>query len=62
MPPARIILVRHGEARAGIEHVIGGDEGCLGLTERGREQDPGISDGMHYDDLDGHGAPSGGVS
>ena len=38
MPATRIILVRHGEARAGVEHVIGGDKGCRGLTEHGRVQ------------------------
>ncbi len=33
-----LVLVRHGEARAGVERFVGGDTGCKGLTERGREQ------------------------
>ena len=34
----RIILVRHGEAVVNISGVIGGHEGCTGLTPKGREQ------------------------
>jgi probable phosphoglycerate mutase len=33
-----LILVRHGEARAGVDHIIGGRNGCKGLTDHGREQ------------------------
>jgi probable phosphoglycerate mutase len=33
-----LILVRHGEAHAGFEGVIGGPKGCTGLTDRGRQQ------------------------
>jgi probable phosphoglycerate mutase len=33
-----LVLVRHGEARAGVERFVGGDTGCKGLTDRGREQ------------------------
>jgi probable phosphoglycerate mutase len=33
-----LVLVRHGEARAGVERFVGGDNGCKGLTDRGREQ------------------------
>jgi broad specificity phosphatase PhoE len=34
----RLVLVRHGEARAGVEHFIGGHASCKGLTGRGRNQ------------------------
>src|SRR4051812_6666255 len=34
----RLVLVRHGEARAGVEHFIAGHDACTGLTERGRDQ------------------------
>jgi len=44
MPGTRIILVRHGEARAGVDHVIGGDKGCRGLTELGRAQAGALRD------------------
>jgi probable phosphoglycerate mutase len=38
-PPAtRLLLVRHGEGRANVEHVIGGTRGCTGLTPAGRAQ------------------------
>jgi broad specificity phosphatase PhoE len=33
-----LVLVRHGEARAGVDRVIGGPDGCKGLTGRGRRQ------------------------
>lgn len=44
MSETRIVLVRHGEARAGVERVIGGDKGCRGLTEAGREQAAALRD------------------
>ncbi len=34
----RLVLVRHGEARASVDQVIGGPNGCKGLTGRGRRQ------------------------
>jgi broad specificity phosphatase PhoE len=34
----RLILVRHGDAYAGFDGVIGGPTGCTGLTDRGRQQ------------------------
>jgi broad specificity phosphatase PhoE len=34
----RLILVRHGDAYAGFEGVIGGPRGCRGLTPLGRRQ------------------------
>ena len=37
-------MVRHGEARAGVDRIIGGERGCRGLTERGREQAVALRD------------------
>ena len=34
----RLVLVRHGDAYAGFHGVIGGPNGCTGLTPHGREQ------------------------
>jgi probable phosphoglycerate mutase len=34
----RLILVRHGDAHAGLHGVIGGPRGCAGLTDKGRHQ------------------------
>lgn len=34
----RLVLVRHGDAYAGFEGVIGGHRGCRGLTPLGRQQ------------------------
>ncbi len=34
----RLILVRHGDAHAGLHGVIAGPRGCRGLTELGRDQ------------------------
>jgi broad specificity phosphatase PhoE len=34
----RLILVRHGESEHGRRRLIAGRSGCLGLTERGKEQ------------------------
>ena len=34
----RLVLIRHGEARAAIEQVIAGERGCTGLSELGRHQ------------------------
>jgi probable phosphoglycerate mutase len=34
----RVVLVRHGEARCNVEGIVGGLQGCRGLTERGRSQ------------------------
>jgi len=35
---ARLVLVRHGQARAAVESVVGGPRGCQGLTELGMAQ------------------------
>lgn len=34
----RLLLVRHGEAGCNVAGVVGGPQGCTGLTELGREQ------------------------
>jgi probable phosphoglycerate mutase len=34
----RLLLIRHGQGRANIEHVIAGLRGCTGLTPTGRVQ------------------------
>ncbi len=34
----RLVLVRHGQARAAVDGVAGGARGCQGLTELGRAQ------------------------
>ena len=46
----RLILVRHGEAHAGFTGVIAGPTGCLGLTERGREQAEALRDRLATSD------------
>src|SRR5215211_3780586 len=40
----RLILVRHGEAHAGFQGVIGGPRGCAGLTPHGRRQAEALRD------------------
>jgi probable phosphoglycerate mutase len=40
----RLILVRHGDAHAGFSGVIGGREGCTGLTDLGRRQAEALRD------------------
>ncbi len=40
----RLILVRHGEAYAGFQGVIGGPTGCAGLTPHGRRQAEALRD------------------
>lgn len=34
----RLILIRHGEAHTNVNGIIGGHDGCTGLTDTGREQ------------------------
>lgn len=34
----RLLLVRHGEANAAVERIIGGRRGCTGLSKLGRSQ------------------------
>ena len=33
--PTRLVLIRHGESRSTVDRVVGGHEGCSGLTDRG---------------------------
>ncbi len=40
----RLILVRHGDAYAGFHGVIGGPNGCSGLTSLGRQQAEALRD------------------
>lgn len=40
----RLVLIRHGEAEAAIQRVVGGEKGCTGLTERGRRQCEALRD------------------
>lgn len=42
--PTRLILVRHGEARAWEDQIVGGTRGCQGLTARGRMQAEALRD------------------
>lgn len=44
MGSTRIILVRHGDAHAGFHGVIGGAQGCAGLTDLGRRQAAALRD------------------
>ncbi|WP_239163185.1 histidine phosphatase family protein [Paractinoplanes rishiriensis] len=37
-PVTRLLFVRHGESHHSLDGVIGGPEGCRGLTDRGRAQ------------------------
>ncbi|QMU69769.1 histidine phosphatase family protein [Streptacidiphilus sp. P02-A3a] len=36
--PTRVLLVRHGQARANVERIIAGPRGCTGLTDTGRTE------------------------
>ena len=38
MEGTRIVLVRHGESRAQELGILGGHDGCTGLSDLGREQ------------------------
>ena len=40
----RLVLVRHGESRATVDEIIGGHDGCKGLTDRGRRQAEALRD------------------
>jgi probable phosphoglycerate mutase len=33
-----LVLIRHGESRATVEQIVGGHEGCTGLSDLGRRQ------------------------
>jgi len=36
--PTRLVLIRHGESRSSVDRVVGGHQGCGGLTDAGRAQ------------------------
>ena len=38
MDGTRVVLIRHGESRAQEQRIIGGHDGCAGLSELGRRQ------------------------
>src|SRR5687767_2479115 len=40
----RLVLVRHGEAQSHVDHVVGGDRGCTGLSDLGRRQAGALRD------------------
>ena len=45
----KLILVRHGDAFAGLRGVIPGPLGCLGLTDLGRRQATALHDSIAAD-------------
>jgi probable phosphoglycerate mutase len=42
--PTRLVLIRHGESRSTVDRVVGGHEGCGGLTDRGVLQAKALSE------------------
>jgi 2,3-bisphosphoglycerate-dependent phosphoglycerate mutase len=36
--PTRVVLIRHGESQVAVDQVVGGHEGCTGLSDLGRRQ------------------------
>ncbi len=44
---SRIVLIRHGEAECNINRVVGGRQGCTGLTELGRRQVAALADRLY---------------
>lgn len=51
LPPGpgstRIVLIRHGEAECNVNRVVGGVEGCTGLTALGRRQVAELADRLY---------------
>ena len=43
-PDTRLVLIRHGESRSAVDRVVGGHQGCKGLSERGRRQAEALRD------------------
>ncbi|MFI9644617.1 histidine phosphatase family protein [Micromonospora sp. NPDC051925] len=37
-PTTELVIARHGEAACNVAGIVGGEHGCTGLTDRGREQ------------------------
>jgi 2,3-bisphosphoglycerate-dependent phosphoglycerate mutase len=44
LTPTRLVLIRHGESRASVDEIVGGHEGCRGLSDRGRRQVEALRD------------------
>ena len=42
--PTRLVLIRHGESRSSVDRVVGGHQGCGGLTDAGRAQAEALRD------------------
>ena len=42
--PARLVLIRHGESNATVQRVVGGHQGCTGLSPLGRRQAEALRD------------------
>jgi 2,3-bisphosphoglycerate-dependent phosphoglycerate mutase len=51
VPPAegasRIVLVRHGEAECNLNRIVGGSQGCSGLSALGRRQVAALADRLY---------------
>jgi probable phosphoglycerate mutase len=47
----RLLLVRHGRARAGDEGIIAGKKGCTGLSDLGRQQAEALRDRLTSTDM-----------
>jgi probable phosphoglycerate mutase len=51
VPPAegasRIVLIRHGEAECNVNRIVGGRQGCSGLTDLGRRQVAALADRLY---------------
>jgi probable phosphoglycerate mutase len=43
-PTTRLVLIRHGESRSTVDRVVGGHQGCTGLTDRGVRQAKALRD------------------
>ena len=43
----RVVLVRHGEAECNLNRVVGGVQGCTGLTALGRRQVAALADRLY---------------
>ncbi len=46
--PTRLVLIRHGESRSTVDQIVGGHEGCTGLSERGRVQAEALCARLQY--------------
>jgi 2,3-bisphosphoglycerate-dependent phosphoglycerate mutase len=43
-PDTRLVLIRHGESRSAVDRIVGGHQGCTGLSELGRRQAEALRD------------------